>query len=339
MRQTPYIDKSRTCRYWALGSGCPNFDAFGAVTCSYAHWDTGRLVSHFQQRGTCIQWKYYGYCGRGAGCWYEHRHTGVDGLYQGTVDLGGVELEIADAATKAGFDTFNHEALFELIWAISSRQRCKKWKKKNNANPVRRPPNHDVELKFHPVKPLMRKRPHEDVKEEEIIDLTAASDTLERPAQPGSPSIPLKRQKTFKCESASKNGMQTISSIPKTTVTYSIPTRSAGESRATDPGPRTSTPGPAFKPQPPITPEAEITKQLNLVKKKLDDARININTCQSAMKDLFDVYCHKFENDQIMASLQKLSNCMNNIYDSSKDGASEIDTVVKLLIDRKNIKP
>lgn len=75
----------RTCRYWALGPQCPNTDAFGTNVCAYAHWDTGKLASHFEQRGTCLSWRHLGYCGKGIGCWYEHRQTGVTGLFQGSM--------------------------------------------------------------------------------------------------------------------------------------------------------------------------------------------------------------------------------------------------------------
>lgn len=280
------------------------------------------------------------------------------------IDLAGVELEIADAANKAGFDTLNHEALFDLIWAVKRvalktgagrlvppslprvsiypdryrpRRRGNKSRKKSKAKPFRQPPNHDVEPKFHPVKPLMRKRPHRNVKEENVIDLTTASDTLSIPGRPTSPSIPHKRRKTFKSESVPKEGMQTASTNNQTTATYSIPTLTARESQAPHPTFGTTTPRPANEQYAPLAPETEITKQLNLVKTKLDDARTSMTSCQSAMKELFDLHCHRFDNDQMMASLQKLSNCMNKIYDGSKDGAGEIEAVVELLSDSKNI--
>ncbi|KIW10452.1 hypothetical protein PV08_11416 [Exophiala spinifera] len=364
MPQPVNVDKTRTCRYWALGPACPNIDAFGTITCSYAHWDTGRLASHHQQRGTCIPWKYYGYCGRGVGCWYEHRDTGVDGLFQGTIDLNGIELEIADAASKAGFDTFNHEALFDLIWAVKRvalktsaaqlappflprtsiypdryrpRRFGKKSRKKSKTKAFRQPPNLNVELKFHPVKPLMRKRPHTDVKEEDLIDFTAASDTVRRPLQPTSHRVSVKRQKILKHESMPKGGLQPTSTMKPPSSAYSISTGASREPQATLASSQTAIPNPGFEVAPPLAPETEITNQLNQVKAKLDDARMNMNHCQSAMKELFDVHCHRFDNNQIMASLQKLSDCMNKIYDGSKAGAGEIEAVVDLVNGRELI--
>ena len=74
--------KLQTCRYWALGPGCPNFDQHGVLNCEYAHFDAGSLASPLEQRGTCLQWSRCGNCPRGTACWYEHRHTGVTGLWQ-----------------------------------------------------------------------------------------------------------------------------------------------------------------------------------------------------------------------------------------------------------------
>ena len=74
--------KLLTCRYWALGPGCPNV-VNGIDSCEYAHYDTGRLASPFDQRGTCLEWSKLSYCPKVA-CWYEHRHTGVTGLNQGS---------------------------------------------------------------------------------------------------------------------------------------------------------------------------------------------------------------------------------------------------------------
>ncbi|KAK5106002.1 hypothetical protein LTS08_000118 [Lithohypha guttulata] len=51
-------------------------------------------------------------------CYFEHRNTGVDGMYQGQISLTGMELEIADAAATAGFNTWQHIALYDLIWAV-----------------------------------------------------------------------------------------------------------------------------------------------------------------------------------------------------------------------------
>jgi hypothetical protein len=128
-----------TCRYWAFGPHCPDVTPGGRNDCKFAHSDTGTLATTHDQPGTCLAWSRDGHCfaafGTGAmRCPYEHRDTGVTGLYQGgkflswpqspvsliniVIALSEPEKEIADAAHAAGFDTFNHEALYDLIWAV-----------------------------------------------------------------------------------------------------------------------------------------------------------------------------------------------------------------------------
>ena len=123
-----------TCRYWAFGPQCPDIDQNGTQRCRFAHWDTGRL-SHFDdQRGTCRDWFYGRNCRFVANCMYEHRDTGMMGMGQGgkttrniftsllttwsALELYGLNLQVADAASRAGFDTRNHVALMDLIWAV-----------------------------------------------------------------------------------------------------------------------------------------------------------------------------------------------------------------------------
>ncbi|KIX03427.1 uncharacterized protein Z518_06979 [Rhinocladiella mackenziei CBS 650.93] len=90
--QASLVNKLLTCRYCALDPYCPNIDAFGTPIYAYPHWGTGRLAGHFHQRGTCFFWG-----------WSVPRK---------------LELQIADAATKSGFNTWNHETLCDLIWAV-----------------------------------------------------------------------------------------------------------------------------------------------------------------------------------------------------------------------------
>lgn len=71
-----------TCRYWALGSACPDVAPGGRIFCQYAHYDTGTLCDAAKQMGTCLPWSKKGVCLR-SDCPYEHRETGVTGLNQG----------------------------------------------------------------------------------------------------------------------------------------------------------------------------------------------------------------------------------------------------------------
>ncbi|OAL26770.1 hypothetical protein AYO22_04123 [Fonsecaea multimorphosa] len=336
-------NKRYICRYWALGPRCPNVDAFGASTCEFAHWDSGRMATTVQQRG-------------------------VTGLYQGTIELTGFELQVADAATKAGFNTFNHEALFELIWAVKRLALRKRpfhflghlpkdpiypdryrpsgvgdnTNRKRRAATIQPPSNHKVELKFHPVQPLMRKRPLPGSKEEDLIDLTLSTDSECDPTD--SHDITTKRQKVVNgsiIPSVGDTRLKYLNALPgknmslaSTGITSKPPSRDA-RNRANR---RTRAPARAavpvvlnLPPTAPPTAEEEISKQLLLVKSKLDDARKNMNTCQATMKALFDAHYEKFDNDKMMGALQKLSGFMNKVYDGSKEGAEEAEKAIALL--------
>ncbi|EXJ88013.1 hypothetical protein A1O1_04940 [Capronia coronata CBS 617.96] len=343
------------------------------MVCSYAHWDTGRLASHFQQRGTCMAWKVLGYCGRGGGCWYEHRLTGVTGLYQGTIELTGSELQIADAASKAGFDTFRHEALFELIWAVKrialrsgscqfkslpmprdliypDRYRPNRvgdntnTKRKRKAMAKKQAASSLIELKFHPIPPLMRKRTVKSRLEEgDLIELSYSDNEITMDfgdTTAGGGGEP-KRQKV--------SGSQNCQNIAAPVSTQSNNRRKGISSAATGSnavplvGGKRSNAKALRDPPTSIAPvaraltvEGEISKQLLLVKTNLEDARKNMNNCQATMKALFDVHQEKFDDDETMAALRKLSECMNKVFDGGKEGACEIDKVVAWLSDRKD---
>ncbi|EXJ67695.1 uncharacterized protein A1O5_09041 [Cladophialophora psammophila CBS 110553] len=356
-------NKLYTCRYWALGPGCPNTDAFGWLTCEFAHCDTGRLASSVQQRGTCLPWKHFGYCGSGVGCWYEHRETGVTGLYQGTVELAGFELEVADAATEAGFNTFNHEALFDLIWAVKrlalqagschfQRTRPPKdpiypdryrpsgigdnERMKRGAVTIEPPENHSVELKFHPVQPLMRKRPPNDRKQENLIDLTLSSDNETNPTD--SSNAIFKRQKMVGGSdnpTAVDHRLRASTALRGRSASFTSVLRfSKRPSRAAHKPANKGAQAAAAIPvmlKAPLAAEDEISKQLLLVKAKLDDARNSMNTCQGTMKALFDAHYERFDNDQMMLALKNLRSSMNQVHDGGKEGAEEVDKAIVLL--------
>ncbi|EXJ57519.1 hypothetical protein A1O7_07867 [Cladophialophora yegresii CBS 114405] len=366
-----------TCRYWALGPECPNVDAYHTVTCEFAHYDTGDLASHIQQRGTCLAWKQYGSCGRGVGCWYEHRDTGVTGLHQGAVELDGLELQVADAARKAGFNTFNHEALFDLIWAVKrlalragasglrslpapprdpiypDRYRPSGIgdnTKKRRRPPTRQPaPDRTVELKFLPIKPLMRKRPVEETEgrqADKVIDLTADSDTedhigLRNPSQNVSKRQKVAANKHTQPKASTGWGtlqgpIATSAPTPRRWDAPSKPQqrlrgRKAKAAQAAPSAPLTAANAVPVVPKKPLTAAEEVTKELLLVKTRLKEATTNINNCQATMKALFDRHYAVFDNDETMMALQKLSGHMNKVYDGGKDGAGEIDKTLALL--------
>ncbi|EXJ86808.1 hypothetical protein A1O3_03762 [Capronia epimyces CBS 606.96] len=361
------IDKHYTCRYFAYGPACPNHDAFGRNICPYAHWDTGQMASHFWQPGTCLKWKSLGYCEHGTACWYEHRITGVSALYQGTIELAGFELEVADAASTAGFNTFKHEALFNLIWAVKKmifrvgggqvntvsmpqhpfypdRYRPSgigdntNTKRKRKAMAQKQILDSSVKPEMHTIPPLMRKRNLKSRMEDNLIDLSSSDDEIMMNTGNTSISGP-KRQKI----SVSDLGQLTASpttvkvnshhsgTTPATMAARATKARdSAGIKRSNAKVVRDL----PTQPTPVIsttTAAATIIKQLLLVKVKLEDSRRDMNTCQASMKALFDVHHERFDDDATMKALRNLSHSMNKVFDGGKEGAAEVDKVVAWL--------
>ena len=290
-----------TCRYWALGPRCPD-----GVRCSFAHRDTGRLATPTHQPGTCLTFSKYGYCTKGTYCGYEHRYTGVTGLHQGSefspstlkssltspaIELVGFELQIADIAHSSGFNTTNHEALFDLIWTV------KRMALKATPGPRNRPPppphpiypdryrpsgvgdntnkkrkrNDDVELKFNPVPSLMQK-----------------GGTREDP---------------IKLESDDEERVPT--QAPKKKVKIANPV---------------ATP----------TPKNTIVDEIMKVKRKLEATRTEVNGCQAAMKVFFDKNSDRFDNDDVLTVFANLAEAMNKAYDGAQDGAKYADKAASL---------
>ncbi|OQU99439.1 hypothetical protein CLAIMM_05071 isoform 2 [Cladophialophora immunda] len=285
------------------------------------------------------------------------------------VELTGFELQVADAATKAGFNTFNHEALFNLIWVVKRlalqagtlhpRGRLPKdpiypdryrpngigdnTKKKSRAVTIQPPANHTVELKFHPIQPLMRKRPLHDIKEENLIDLTLSSDSERDPTDLR--DTPFKRQKVL---NGSKNpnvggprvtypnSLQERNEASTSIGIWSKPKSHSARKRENRRSRSAAAIAVAVVPKAPPAPEDQISKQLHLVKTKLDDVRQSMNTCQATMKALFDVHYEKFDSDKMMEALQKLSGFMNKVYDGGKEGAEEAEKAIALLGDNKD---
>jgi hypothetical protein len=85
-------------------------------------------------------------------------------------------------------------------------------------------------------------------------------------------------------------------------------------------------------PKKPLSADQEITKQLQLVKTKLQLVQKDMCTSQVTMRALFDAHYAKFDNDQVMNALRNLNECMNNVHDSGKDGAWNVDEAMNLLM-------
>lgn len=234
-------------------------------------------------------------------------------------------------------------------------------KKKDRGVTIQPPPNHSVELKFHPVKPLMRKRPFDnkkDEKQENTIDLTADSeneDLIDLASSPGSltkrrkvvdggvksqargdhgaPLVPNKKEGISPEPQRKRGGRRSKAAIAvaRVTRTLSMPLKAS----VTGANAANAIP---IVPKKPLTTEEDITRQLLLVKTKMDDARKSMNTCQQTMKVLFDTHYQNFDNEEMMAALQKLSNHMNTVYDGGRDGVGEIDRAITLLRESKNLR-
>lgn len=90
--------------------------------------------------------------------------------------MNGLDLEIANAAFSSGFDTFNHAALFDLIWSVKriSKRNPQPGRKRPPAHPIypdryrpsgigdnskrkRKLPGDNKLSPFHPVVPLSRR--------------------------------------------------------------------------------------------------------------------------------------------------------------------------------------
>lgn len=224
-----------------------------------------------------------------------------------------MELHIANAAYDAGFNTCNHEALFNLIWAVkrtaiqtlrlshqpfkprhptypdryrpsgigdnTARKRKSKKKKRQNPN-LRSNPR--------PVHPLIREA------DPPVLESGKRNLDLVLDAENVTEDGPSKRQKT---RSSPNTGRELLVTSPMLTFPVNHTPKS----------------------------DLDVVKTLSLVKTKLQDARRNMNSCQDAMKKMFDQHAARFDGDEIMTRLQNLSTCMNSIFDGGRDGAVEID--------------
>lgn len=287
---------------------------------------------------------------------FRFRFTSADTL--GAVELTGFELEVADAARKAGFNTFSQDALFELIWAVKRvalRRGGVHWntvargpryqdpiypdryrpsgigdntKKRRKAIAIKSAPSNFGKVQFHPIKPLMRKRPLHNIAEEHLIDLTSSDNEIDLTSRPTTTS---KRQKMAAVNDRPKNTILQIDYGRAGNMGPAVKPKPTCKPAHVQNTPSVSGPSPSNIPPATMTSRQEIVKQLKLVKTKLEDARRNMNICQASMKTLFDLHYDEFDSDEMMMSLQKLSNFMNKVFDGGKDGAGEVDNAIVLL--------
>lgn len=223
------------------------------------------------------------------------------------IELAGTELEIANAALKSGFDTDNHESLFDLIWAVK-RLGLKIQKSANfrNGRPefpkpaAKRPPK-----PFHPIYPdryrpcgvgdntqAKRKREHED----------------EQPPQ-FHPPKPLMRRKhvgrTF-------NPPNTPNSSKR---------RKMGDGEAVAG----------------VSPTNKNVKELLDARSRFGNVRRTMNDSQADLKNWFDKHVHIFDGDELMRVLQQLATNLNACIDVASAGMQTTDRAVACLNSSRNV--
>ena len=208
------------------------------------------------------------------------------------LELVGFELQVANIAYNAGFNTTNHERLFDLIWAIKRMalqnvprprpppppphpiypDRYRPSGVGDNTNRKRKRPNEDVVLRFNPVPPLMQK-----------------GGTKEDP---------------IKLESEDEE-MVTVTQAPKKRLKIS-------NSMAI---PSSNNP---------------IADAILKVKRQLEAIRLDVNGCQADMKILFDKNKDRFDDD-VLVMFRQLAEAMNKGYDGARDGVKYADKAASLM--------
>jgi hypothetical protein len=300
--------------------------------------------------------------------------------------LTGFELEIANVANRAGFDTRKHEQLFDLIWAVKrlalrvnkprppkdpmypdrwrpeeSKDQPQQRRKTRVVETVR---DHSVELQFYPIKPLMRKRPLDNLRtdpDDKTTRMSGRRDVAAPVKIPSSPTNVYKRQKMEELSrptlppkahlhpsiSAPGGNAKIKTSAPKPKsknrgnnhkVRRQLEHRSAApvvstfsrhESGLLRTLPATTASSAALYTV--TRARDDITRQLIGVKAKLEEAGGHMNNCQATMKALFDTHYRIFDGDDMMNALRNLSDHMNRVYEGSKSGAVEVDRVLALM--------
>jgi hypothetical protein len=239
-------------------------------------------------------------------------------------------LQVANAAYNAGFNTLNHVRLFDLIWAV--KQEALKVKIPERPPP---PPPHpiypdryrpsgigdntrskrkrpeDVELKFDPVPSLMQKGGTKDnpisLDEDDNQGKTPPRQpkAMRRPAATNDDPIDLEMA------TASNSERNRVPSEPSGPVNKKVKSNQ-GKALAV---PRTN----------------PVVREIMKVKNKLEQVRLDVNGCQASMKALFDKHRETFNDDEIMAVLQKLADAMNRAYDGAADGGKTAEKAAATL--------
>jgi hypothetical protein len=231
-------------------------------------------------------------------------------------------LQVANAAYNAGFNTLDHVRLFNLIWAVKQEALKARIPERpppppphpiypdryrpsgigDNARSKRKRPE-DVELKFDSVPSLMQKGGTKD----NPISLDEDDDRSK--ALPRAPKAICRTLATKDNpidletgEIAANHGSKQLQSLTE-------PFGPANKKVKSNQGKALAVPR-----------ANPVMREIMKVKNKLEQVRLDVNGCQASMKTLFDKNRGTFNDDEIMAVLQKLADAMNKAYDGAADG-------------------
>lgn len=114
-----FYQQRGTCWYWAN----PKFGCWWGAACNFEHRETGYMGVH---HGSKLAWNAFGQPLRPLSrktppqapspLYSPVRYT--DARHATVLQLSGLNLQIADAARKSGFNIRNHIALLDLIWSV-----------------------------------------------------------------------------------------------------------------------------------------------------------------------------------------------------------------------------
>ena len=236
------------------------------------------------------------------------------------IDLVGLDLEIADAALQAGFNTRHHEALFNLIWAV-----------KRTAIRILRPGNQSFKP-HHPIYPD-RYRPSG------IGDNTVQKRrSMKRRWISNFESDPHRQQ----AHSRAADTDPLVNDSPRWNIDTAMDAESVKDDelskrQKTRRAPSTEPDLLIFSPSP--SPRVEdipepglCVKTVLFVKAKLDEAQKEVHSCQVTMKKWYDEYGARFcDTNEIMVPLRNLSTHMEGMRQNARAGAKEMDSAIKWL--------
>lgn len=299
--------------------------------------------------------------------------------------MSGLNLQIAHAAAEGGFNTWRHEALFNLIWSVRRVLLLKGSGRTNpnaasapppppphpiypdryrpsgvgdNTSRKRRLPDDGKPPPFHTVRPLTR------IDKKRIIKPKAArfmrGDFSMQPARPFTGSSYINSTSTgmqhnpisldsdqesmqdgaATCKRKKLNNGLSQSVKVKTENGASVHQNTAASS-FTQQADFIAFSDQLSTPPPPNHSSAtiEILQSLRTVQKFFRYAQGDMDTCFRMLKVMFDKHAEKFVDPEIMTALENLSEYMGRVRDNAIHGIREVNDIVDLVQDQKEVIP